>query len=549
MFCPKCGALLPENAKFCNRCGASAPSVPEASAPQPGLSPLPPIPDNRKHGPGFVAGTIAAAAAVLALLAIFAVPAIVRAVNPRIYLASCLRGTLSAYAEDWGKTADAIGVKPLFNAIGTDCMEIDYTVKLDEVPDMAILRGAGLEVSAQFDLKNRQAAYQAAAQYGSAKLGTVQLSLLDDLAAFGSPELTKGKFYGVHTETLGADLHAAGWDAEGVPQNFGFNLFDLIGMYRNPQDWLSSDTRTALVRETAGLLDNAAVKKAGKSEQMVNGAAETLKMYTVSLQTNALAEYFAACAECILTDPQLQASLEPLALASGMTPAAFEQKLDGMLERLDADNIAADLPEQIQLRLGIRGRQVAFAALELSQDGEPSAYTVELGVRDSLINALTITAGRSGQTLTLASAGSHEARDGAFSDKTSLSWNGESVLELTTSLDTKKAEDNFSFSALSANAGVPFVLCASGAVRISHGQLTAELDSVQMQYAGQNLSFSLDCAARTGGEIAFSADDPQILTDMSAEELENLLAEIEGNAKQLILGLLQSNPALLSPLF
>ena len=70
-----------------------------------------------------------------------------------------------------------------------------------------------------------------------------------------------------------------------------------------------------------------------------------------------------------------------------------------------------------------------------------------------------------------------------------------------------------------------------------------------MQSAGQNLSFSLDCAARTGGEIAFSADHPQILTDMSAEELENLLAEIEGNAKQLILGLLQSNPALLSPLF
>lgn len=129
-----------------------------------------------------------------------------------------------------------------------------------------------------------------------------------------------------------------------------------------------------------------------------------------------------------------------------------------MLEWLDADNIAADLPEQIQLRLGIRGRQVAFAALELSQDGEPSAYTVELGVRDSLINALTITAGRSGQTLTLASAGSHEARDGAFSDKTSLSWNGESVLELTTSLDTKKAEDNFSFSALSANGGRP--ICA-----------------------------------------------------------------------------------------
>lgn len=75
----------------------------------------------------------------------------------------------------------------MFDAIGTDCMEIDCAVKLDEVPDMAILRGAGLEVSAQFDLKNRQAAYQAAAQYGSAKLGTVQLSLLDDLAAFGSP--------------------------------------------------------------------------------------------------------------------------------------------------------------------------------------------------------------------------------------------------------------------------------------------------------------------------------------------------------------------------
>lgn len=97
MFCPKCGALLPENAKFCNRCGASAPSVPEASAPQPGLSPLPPIPDNRKHGPGFVAGTIAAAAAVLALLAIFAVPAFgCTRRKSQDLSASCLRGTLSA---------------------------------------------------------------------------------------------------------------------------------------------------------------------------------------------------------------------------------------------------------------------------------------------------------------------------------------------------------------------------------------------------------------------------------------------------------------------
>ena len=93
------------------------------------------------------------------------------------------------------------------------------------------------------------------------------------------------------------------------------------------------------------------------------------------------------------------------------------------------------------------------------------------------------------------------------------------------------------------------MLCASGAVRISRGQLSAELDSVQVQSVGRNLSFSLDCAARTGGEISFSADHPQILTDMSAEELENLLAEIEGNARQRILGLLQSNPAPLPPLF
>ena len=47
----------------------------------------------------------------------------------------------------------------------------------------------------------------------------------DDELYFASPQFTGGRFYGVNTETLGADLKAMG---EEDSEDLSFNLFDIM---------------------------------------------------------------------------------------------------------------------------------------------------------------------------------------------------------------------------------------------------------------------------------------------------------------------------------
>lgn len=75
MFCPKCGAQLPDGSKFCAKCGAqiaaAQPSGGAAPAPAPVPGPAPaPMPQPKKHVGPIVA--IAAAAVIIVAIAVFA---------------------------------------------------------------------------------------------------------------------------------------------------------------------------------------------------------------------------------------------------------------------------------------------------------------------------------------------------------------------------------------------------------------------------------------------------------------------------------------------
>ena len=61
----------------------------------------------------------------------------------------------------------------------------------------------------------------------------------------------------------------------------------------------------------------------------------------------------------------------------------------------------------------------------------------ELGTKDSLIDALTITIRNGDERMSLSSRGSHMPKDGKFTDTTSLMMNTETLFQMNTSLDTK----------------------------------------------------------------------------------------------------------------
>ena len=76
MFCPKCGAQLPDGSKFCAKCGAKiAAAQPAGGAPAPGPAPAPtpvpgPLPQPKKNVGALAA--LAVAAVVIVAIAVFA---------------------------------------------------------------------------------------------------------------------------------------------------------------------------------------------------------------------------------------------------------------------------------------------------------------------------------------------------------------------------------------------------------------------------------------------------------------------------------------------
>lgn len=586
MFCPNCGAQLPDDAKFCGQCGANVPDAvqppespaetapvqpapaepvaaepvtePQPSASIPGPVPEEPILTGRKHSAGIVIGLIAAAVAVIAALVIFVVPMVMQSLSPKAYLSACAANTMSAYAKELDAAGKKIGIQPLYDAAKSSRMESSMSAQLQSVPgtsDDNPLSDAGFRMNAMIDLKGREAAYETALQYGSATLGSAQVYLKDDLIALGSPEFTGGKFYGVHTETLGADILSSDWGAMAdVPETLRFNYFDMLDMYMNPKDWLSAKTYAALAKESAELLDDAEIEKSGESNQTVNGETEKLKMYTVYLDGDDVAEYITDCTRLVLNDEQLPAALEPMFLAAAaetsMTPdELFAQMKEEILFQLDADQLEASLPETLTLELGTRGKQIASAELKFRMYEDRISVGAELGTKDSLIDALTITIRNGDERMSLSSRGSHMPKDGKFTDTTSLMMNTETLFQMNTSLDTKAKSDNFSFLLTMPGAYDIMSLDASGSVAVDSNKLTADLSRVAMTVDGETLAFSAEYAFGKGAGPAFSGADAQIITDMSESDLEDLMYDIEGNAQDALSRFLQSSPELTSAQF
>ena len=173
MICKRCGAPLAEGQRFCAKCGTpvTAPAAEPVSAgpadtvlmpgvrgadPETGAvaAPAAPATPSRKRRTGLWVGLAAAAVVVILLLAL-GVPALLRAMNPAVYLFDSLVNTGTTLAQEQETLQKNLGLN---RAIEQSV--ITQSVRLEELPvdgpEADMLKGLQLTVRSQSDLEARR---------------------------------------------------------------------------------------------------------------------------------------------------------------------------------------------------------------------------------------------------------------------------------------------------------------------------------------------------------------------------------------------------------
>lgn len=502
-------------------------------------SPIPgePILGKRRNGLPILIGLIVAALAVIAAVVFLIVPSVIQLVSPKAYLTACAGNTMAAYSSAWKDSAKKMGVDGLYDTLFDKRIEYRVSCTVEDYPDASELNGAGFSSTIQFDRKGRELAADVSAEYGSISLGSVQLYLKDDLIALGSSDYTDGQFYGVHTETLGQDIQNASWGSQAdVDETLSFNVFDLLDLYQKPTNLLTAKTYTALGKEAAGLLGDSEIEKQGSKDKKVNGERETLKMYTVDIAPEDLATRMYHCADIILDDENLYNTLEPLLAAQAsqkdMTAdELYDDFCDQILDQMDPDTLTDEMGDvDIELDLGVRGKQIAFAELSVKPDGgEKMAISAQMGTAESLINDLTFQVSQ-GNTPVFAiqSSGNHEPKDNVFTDTTVLIADGSQALRAVTEWNIQ--DKNFTFDMDFAGD----TISAAGTLDATSKSLSAQFDNMTVSSGGDTMTLSLDYTIATCKNFAFTAKDTKILTDMDEDDILEMASTIEENVQNTI---------------
>lgn len=530
MICPKCGAVLSDYATTCDKCGA----VLSAST----KKPLPLIMDKKKR-PKKRLVVILASIFVVFLLGIFLFPIILQTLNPKAYLLSCFKNTAEVYSEEWANTSEVLHLDSIHNLLESQPIETDYLLKAEQTPSLALLQGAGLNGKAQIDLQNRLATGNASLIYGSAQLASLQFSLDDDFAALSSPEFTSGNLYGVHTNSLGKDCEKAGINS--ISPDLSFNLFDILQSALSSHELVNEDTRVLLTQQFTHLFQQAQVRKDGSATQKVNGESNKLNMYTLSISNDVASKFLQSCANTILTDSQFANTITPIASSFGLSKSELNNKLDDMITQLNYGYFSSNLPVVIEINFGIRNKYIVFSSYSPANS---ELYCIELGNSHSLIDAYTVQIQNNKSTIILTSSGHHKLDNGVFTDKTEFTQNNNKLFSSALSFDNKSNEDNLTFTLTKTTQDTPFVLASSGSLQLEKEPFQLDLNSLRLQSGNQNLAFSLSLNLQKGSDVSMPQKDIPVITDLTSAQRHQLKMDIQNNAKQHFIQLLQSDSLL-----
>lgn len=537
MVCKNCGNEMRDDARFCPHCGTInnpdlGSGLPQGAAPysaQPYTGPETPV---GKKKTGLFLGLAVAAVAVIAVAAV-AVSGLFA--SPKGQVEKALAKSLAAYEE----AEQAMGLPDVSQWQKDQSVFQSMTLGLNHINsqlvgyDMSALSGLEIGASAGYSGEDRYMSAEAHANWDLDELFLFQMVADDAELYFCSPQFTGETYYGVNTETLGADLTEMTGDNS--MEDLSFNLFDLVETVLEEMD---QDAVEQTVKEANKTLWEAVtVKKEGARTLDVNGTETKTAAYQVIIPQKAMETYAdTLIAACVVDYGSLYRELFQ---SMGMPEAEMEDFLSE-LDEIDPYRTLSEAAKEAIAELGDLELELCLSDGYVSAvlyAGEISGADVELalylGGGERYVDDWSATISGSGKfSVEIKSTGDHGLKNGVLTDKTTVNLrSGGSALGRLLSefrYDPKASGNNLSWSMSIPGAGS---LDMVGSLSAGADAISLHLEDISLRVVGMEV-----CSLRFDYEVLptlhrTAVENAKLITEMSMAELMAFANELENNAE------------------
>lgn len=510
MFCGKCGNEIKEGSKFCPVCGAPAYAAAAAAAPAAPVVPAAPV---QKKAAKLVPIIAAGAALVLVIVLVLSLFGGASAKVGKALLKS---------GEEFVAVAEELGLTGVDDLVKDKKISQSVTLRLDDTG--MDVDGLGVRMNVDVTVPGKKIGVSMTPFIGSADIASVQAKLDNSKFYVGSPELTKGSFFMVNTETIGKDL-AELTGAEEM-EDITFNLFKLIDQLEEAAEGnekLTKDTKKALTKFAKTI----EVEKEKKQTIEVNDHDLKCQAYSVTLTEDGMVELVEALEEAYSKANNTDAYVD-IVKSIGL-PDYVAEEVEYSLENVDIGETFDDIRDtvkdigDIELDVYINGGYIVAAVYE----EDDQTLTVNIGGGKNYVDDISIRMEGDNYETAIVSSGNHSCSGGKFTDETEITEkygsNKSTLAKFEIEYDLKAKDDNFKVTLVADGDRME----AEGYAKFGKNAVELRLDELEIDGVTVGIEYKLEGYAGDNIKVKKTLDVAKMSEDDLMEEVEAIGENVE----------------------